>query len=235
MKKQYDLAKLKKRPGKVKSDSTAANVAQRGVFNALSDRVKSAGRSKTDPHWLLAIQEAIGAGLQGNYPAGAAIADSKFKIVSIGRNSVFKPNFRSDAHAEMNALNKFETANGRIKSEGLTLYSTLEPCLMCTARILLSNISGLFIFTEMKWPVYVITFSTPFQQTIVISPIGLNLFNTQKIRSLRILLGSFTGLVKSFGTANISFNRRSPNNLSRLSGFFHQLPDSLRHRIRALA
>ncbi|MEW6057748.1 MAG: nucleoside deaminase [Bdellovibrionota bacterium] len=88
-----------------------------------------------------AIEEAIEAGFAGNYSVGTVLVDSKFNVVSRGRNTVFKPKFRSEAHAEMNAISSFEVSDSKDQKDRLTLISTLEPCLMCTARILLSGIS----------------------------------------------------------------------------------------------
>ncbi len=90
--------------------------------------------------WGHCIEEAILAGEQGNYSVGALVTDSKFRILGRGRNAVFKPKFRSEAHAEMIAISAVETAASVVDKNNLILFSTLEPCLMCTARILLSGI-----------------------------------------------------------------------------------------------
>lgn len=87
------------------------------------------------------LQEALLAGAEGNYPVGSVITNRDHKIISKSRNSVFKPAFRSEAHAEMNAITQFEETFLNTSKEGATLFSTLEPCLMCTARILLSGIT----------------------------------------------------------------------------------------------
>jgi tRNA(Arg) A34 adenosine deaminase TadA len=60
--------------------------------------------------WLVCLEEALLAGRQGNYPVGAVITDSTFRVIARSRNSVFKPVFRSEAHAEMNALSEFEAS-----------------------------------------------------------------------------------------------------------------------------
>lgn len=96
--------------------------------------------TKSQQAWILCIQEAIQAGMEENYSVGSVIIDAKQKIVGQGRNSVFKPVFRSDAHAEMNAINQLEALLPNADKDNIVLLSTLEPCLMCTARILLSGI-----------------------------------------------------------------------------------------------
>jgi tRNA(adenine34) deaminase len=92
-----------------------------------------------------AVKEAFTAGRTGNYPVGALVANQRFQILSKGKNSVFHPRFDSKAHAEMTAISKMEAAqkSKRVPS-GAILVCTLEPCLMCTARILLADIREVF-------------------------------------------------------------------------------------------
>ena len=82
-----------------------------------------------------AIELALLAEAEGNLPIGCVIALDG-RVVAEGKNSIFAPEFNPRRHAEIEALQRLprrllEEAAGR-----LTLYSTLEPCLMCTATIL---------------------------------------------------------------------------------------------------
>lgn len=74
---------------------------------------------------------------QGNFGVGCLIIDGKQNIVAEGHNQVFKPYFRSDLHGEMVVMNKFEEANPSLTSmKGYTLYTSLESCPMCMARLI---------------------------------------------------------------------------------------------------
>lgn len=73
-------------------------------------------------------------------PIAAAIYDENLNFVSIARN-LREDSFDPTAHAEILALRE---ASQKIKNWNLasfSLYSTLEPCLMCTGAILQSRIS----------------------------------------------------------------------------------------------
>jgi len=72
---------------------------------------------------IVACREALAAARAGNYGVGAVLVDPKGNILEHSRNSVFFPHFRSDFHAEMLALN-----------------SSLEPCPMCMARLLMAGV-----------------------------------------------------------------------------------------------
>lgn len=86
---------------------------------------------------ILCIREAISAVRQGNFGAGCIIVDARGNVAAHGHNQVFAPRFRSDAHAEMVALNSFEEAHPRgLSMRGYTLYTSLECCPMCATRII---------------------------------------------------------------------------------------------------
>lgn len=64
------------------------------------------------------------------------------KVIHRGRNKVFKPYFRSDLHAEMDVLTKYEKSakSPGPDMDGLILFSSIEPCPMCLTRIITSGI-----------------------------------------------------------------------------------------------
>lgn len=102
----------------------------------LMDRVK-------DRYYLeLALQEASKALEEDTYPVGAVIVDGDGQIVATGRNRVHT---RKDAtaHAEMEAIrNAGESIfKAKVNREHFTMYTSLEPCPMCTGGILFANIS----------------------------------------------------------------------------------------------
>ena len=95
--------------------------------------------------WQVAFEEAWASFRAGNFGIGAVLTeapdhpdavDGVGPIVTAGRNRVAQtqraPRTLSGnmmAHAEMNAFAELDTFN----AEGLHLYTTLEPCLMCAA------------------------------------------------------------------------------------------------------
>jgi tRNA(adenine34) deaminase len=85
-----------------------------------------------------AIRLANEAGRMGNLPIGAVIALDG-EIVASGKNSIWSPNTDLTRHAEMEALRSLPSEL-RSRCKEMTLYTTLEPCLMCAGAILLHQI-----------------------------------------------------------------------------------------------
>lgn len=91
----------------------------------------------------LAVAKARQALSAGEFPVGCVI---------VGNDSVLADGSRSGSaevvpgetdHAEINALKnleRYERHNGPLDRSSLTLYSTLEPCLMCFGAILINGI-----------------------------------------------------------------------------------------------
>lgn len=79
----------------------------------------------------------------GNFGIGAILVNSDEDIIEFGFNEVFSPYFRSDLHAEMVIMTKFEDNNRNIKKlKDYALYTSLEPCPMCLARLITSGIGS---------------------------------------------------------------------------------------------
>lgn len=85
-----------------------------------------------------AIDLAHEAGRRGNLPIGAVIVLDG-EIVARGMNAIWKPETALTCHAEMEALRAVSPDLWTRASE-MTLYSTLEPCVMCAGAILLHGI-----------------------------------------------------------------------------------------------
>jgi tRNA(adenine34) deaminase len=85
---------------------------------------------------------AIKAGESGNLPIGAVIQYENI-IIGEGKNSIWKPELRLNQHAEMEAL-KSVSVDLWPHASKMTLYTTLEPCLMCMGAILLYGIGHVF-------------------------------------------------------------------------------------------
>lgn len=107
-------------------------MAQNGPLDEVGDLW-----SQLDAPWRLAFDEAWASWISGNFGIGAVLVEpNTATIMSVGRNRVGESESRPrllsgnmTAHAEMNAFAALDVFN----ADGLHLYTTLEPCLMCAA------------------------------------------------------------------------------------------------------
>lgn len=98
--------------------------------------------SELDRQYLgRAVQLALKAGAQGNLPIGAVLCLDG-EIVAEGMNAIWRPAAALTRHAEMEAL-RAAPSNLWARARAMTLYTTLEPCLMCAGAILLHQIGRL--------------------------------------------------------------------------------------------
>jgi tRNA(adenine34) deaminase len=109
--------------------------------------------SPDDRFVVVSLREAIAASREGSGGIGACLVrEDTGEIVERGHNRQYTPHFRSDLHAEMDLLDRYEdririlkptdgsVGNPRRMYEGLALYSSYEPCPMCMTRILNTRI-----------------------------------------------------------------------------------------------
>jgi tRNA(adenine34) deaminase len=89
----------------------------------------------------LALDLAREAEASGEVPVGA-VAVLGDRVIGRGRNSPISMNDPT-AHAEMLALREASAAIGNYRLEGVTLYSTLEPCAMCAGALVAARVSRL--------------------------------------------------------------------------------------------
>ena len=90
---------------------------------------------------LLSCRLAYQAVQLGNFGIGCVLVDSSGNIVEQGFNELFNPYFRSDRHGEMVVMDTFEENNKSITSMAdYTLYTSLESCPMCLARLITSGV-----------------------------------------------------------------------------------------------
>lgn len=92
-------------------------------------------------HLREAIRLAEQAEQKGNLPVGAVIVLDG-EIVARGMNAIWQPSHDLTRHAEMEALHNLPPDLQHRYGE-MTLYTTLEPCLMCAGAILLHRIERL--------------------------------------------------------------------------------------------
>ena len=113
-----------------------------------------------DPFILAAVKEAVSGRKTRNGGIGACLVSTeKNEIVERAYNEQYVPHFRSDLHAEMVLLNRYEdrmriirsfedahnaVSNPREHMKGIILYTSVEPCPMCMARIINSGIKKIY-------------------------------------------------------------------------------------------
>ena len=125
-------------------EAAELNKLEKAVISAVPDP-----RYPHDRFILVTLNEAIRAKREnsGGGVGACLVRESTGEIVARGHNRQFSPYFRSDMHAEMDLLDRYEDQlkTARIpgvksfnprKVEGLVLYSSAEPCPMCLARII---------------------------------------------------------------------------------------------------
>ncbi len=88
-----------------------------------------------------AIQLAEKADRRGNLPIGAVIVLDG-DVVARGMNAIWSPRRDLTRHAEMEALRAVPVEFWP-RSREMTLFTTLEPCMMCAGAILLHRIGAI--------------------------------------------------------------------------------------------
>ena len=103
----------------------------------------------SDEVWArLCCEQAFLSMKEGNYAVGAVLVSESDELLSYGRNSVFGHGYNSSRHAEMEVIDRMERDFSDMSRSGMTLYVSLEPCLMCFGRILLAGIGQVRYLTE---------------------------------------------------------------------------------------
>lgn len=91
----------------------------------------------------LALVEAEQALAAGEFPVGCIIT-CRGEIVARGRKQKSRQQERNELdHAEIMALRDLNTHHPDIDPASLTIYSTLEPCLMCLGAIMINQIGNI--------------------------------------------------------------------------------------------
>jgi len=86
-----------------------------------------------------ALEQANQAFIAGEFPVGCVI-EYENKVVASGRRDNSKINVNELDHAEMVALRNLLAYPQRIDPGEVTVYSTMEPCLMCFSALLVNGI-----------------------------------------------------------------------------------------------
>lgn len=87
---------------------------------------------------------------QGEVPVGAVVVDEAGQIVAEGYNQTIQAHDPS-GHAEMLALRQAALRRANYRLPDLTVYVTLEPCMMCIGALLHARIKRVvFASTDPK-------------------------------------------------------------------------------------
>ena len=76
----------------------------------------------------------------GEFPVGCVIADGDTVVARGHRTGTAKDSGNEIDHAEINALRHLCAAKANVNQSTLTLYCTMEPCLMCFSAIMLCGV-----------------------------------------------------------------------------------------------
>lgn len=95
-----------------------------------------------------ALDQARAALGAGEFPVGCVIADEARVIATGAREGSSGAIPNELDHAEINALRRLQEVGYEGDMNRLTIYSTMEPCLMCFGAIILNNIPRLVFAYE---------------------------------------------------------------------------------------
>jgi cytosine deaminase len=116
-------------------------------------------RYPDDAFVLVTVREGLKGARERNGGIGACLViEETGEVVERGHNRQYEPYFRSDLHAEMDLLDRYEERVRLTRSRdprnpsyldpraatGLVLYTSVEPCPMCLTRIINSGIKKVY-------------------------------------------------------------------------------------------
>ena len=87
---------------------------------------------------LQALAEAEAALAQGEFPVGCVLVHEGVVIAS-GKRAHSSGRVNEMDHAEMIALRLFLDAEHGVAPQEVTVYATMEPCLMCFSTLILNG------------------------------------------------------------------------------------------------
>jgi cytosine deaminase len=112
-----------------------------------------------DPAVLVTVKEALRGARERNGGIGAClIRKTTGEVLEQSHNRQHEPYFRSDLHAEMDLLNRYEDKMRATRSRdlrdstfrnprnmtGIVLYTSVEPCPMCLGRIINAGVKEVY-------------------------------------------------------------------------------------------
>jgi len=122
-----------------------ADIYADGELEAIKGGVLMLTNSEVTQQQVPFIREAIRlaeeAEQRGNLPIGVVITLDD-EIIARGMNAIWQPDLALTCHAEMEALRQVPSQLWQ-RAREMTMFTTLEPCLMCAGAILLHQIGQL--------------------------------------------------------------------------------------------
>lgn len=115
------------------------------------DSLKPESNNIHDKYVLVCVREAFEALKEGNYGVGACLVDKNGDIIIRGHNHVYTPYHRGDLHAEMSVLlaaEELERTTDTSRRKSQTLYTSVEPCVMCFARVIGSGVQACYYASD---------------------------------------------------------------------------------------
>ena len=88
----------------------------------------------------VALAEARRTLLRGEFPVGVVLAADDEILIRAGRTHSTRDRRNELDHAEINALRRLADEWPEVEPGRVTVYSTLEPCLMCFGALLLAGV-----------------------------------------------------------------------------------------------
>lgn len=139
-------------------EQTAASASAPPTGEALLQAIeayKPDSNYHDDAFVLAAVKEAVQGWREHNGGIGACLVrEDTGEIVERAHNSQYVPYFRSDLHAEMQLMDRYEDrlqlsrsepARGKLRDlKGLALYTSVEPCPMCLARLINAGVKKIY-------------------------------------------------------------------------------------------
>ena len=96
-----------------------------------------------DEKWIReALKSASEAAALGEVPIGACLVDEAGVMIASASNRTITDNDPT-AHAEILVLRQAASAIGNYRLNGTTLYTTIEPCVMCAGALVNARVKRL--------------------------------------------------------------------------------------------
>jgi len=104
-----------------------------------------------EDYMIMALEEAHKARKKDEVPIGAVIIDKNGNVVSKAHNQVIHL-ADPTAHAEMLCIRDASLKNSNYRLLNMSLYVTVEPCVMCMGAVVHSRIEKIFFgANDPKW------------------------------------------------------------------------------------
>lgn len=110
------------------------------VANRQKDGKNVTRREMDEKYMRAALGEAAGALEAGEFPVGCVIAGPAGVAATGARRRSMGPNVNEIDHAEITAIKRFYESAFPADPQELTLYVTMEPCLMCFGAAIIAGI-----------------------------------------------------------------------------------------------